>query len=117
MALSLTPDTYGGTNYTIDARAGDNFKIITGSWSSPSTYVAGGISANLSSLGFLSATGQILYADFVCFQQPVRYSYSNDTILFYQTSLTSDAVYDEIADDSEITTSGGYFVVMGYGPM
>ena len=113
MAISYTKQTRGGTNYTMNALSAENFKIITGSWSIPSTYATGGVTANLATLGF--ASGQIMFANFFCLEQPVSYDYANDKIKAYAISITATTCYTEVASDTQLTTTGGYFVVMGYG--
>ena len=114
MALTLTTDDLTGHNYTVNARAADNFKIVTGSWSIPSTYADGGITANLATLGF--GSGQILFAQFVCTEGPAIYDYANDKVKLLTTSATSVDAYTETASDVNVGTPGGYFVVFGYGP-
>ena len=113
MAISYTVDNYGGTNRSLNARAATNFKIITGSWSVPSSYAPGGITVNLATLGFNPT--QVIFADFVCYNGPVAYDYANDMLLFYSVSATGTANYTEIASDTDIANECGYFCVMGFG--
>ena len=113
MAITKAVNSSKSNNYNLNSLAAENFRIITGSWSVPSTYVTGGVTADLAALGF--GSGGIIFAKFLCTQQPVAYSYSDDAVLFYSTSATDTTNFTEVAADTELTTSGGYFVVLGYG--
>ena len=112
MALTMNPDTFTERNYSINARAAEGFKIVTGSWSCPSTYATGGVTANLATLGFTT----VLFANFVSSNTKTQYDYANDKVLFYYPLMGSTtATWKEVPADSEHTTSSGYFVAVGYG--
>jgi len=108
--MALTVDTMTGTNFTLSSRAARGVKILTGSWSAPSTYVADGITVNVATLGF----SEILFANFVGTENEVQYDYSTDKLLFYYVSATAtNAVETQLGSDSVITNSPGYFVLIG----
>ena len=112
MAITMNPDTHTERNYSIVARAAENFKIVTGSWSCPSTYATGGITANLATLGFTT----VFFANFVSSDCKTQYDYTNDTVLLYYPLMGSTtATWKEIPADSEQTACSGYFVAMGWG--
>ena len=113
MAITFTKQTRGGTNYTLNALSAENFKIITGSWSMPSTYAADGITVNLATLGF--ASGQIMFAYFTASTHTPLYDYANDKLKLFIPTSTGTHGMGELQADRECTGVSGMFVCMGYG--
>lgn len=115
MALTIVADNASGPNYDFNARSADKCQLVVGSWSFPSTYVTGGVTVNLASLGLNNVHFCILEANDAARQY--HYDVTTSMALAYYLAPTTTAsgsvLFVQLPTNTDVTGDGGYFMAFG----
>ena len=108
MAVTITVDPESSKNPSMASRQARGVKIALGSYTMPTLYVSGGITCNFASIGLNNVY-------FASFSEPEFHTYfSSDMLAFYIATATNTSHYTELASDTAITGTGGFFCAIGY---